>query len=304
MPQPKLEVVPTGESRALIYKIDRDLWPVYHYHPEIDILLILKNHGEFISGDYIGRLEPGTLIMNGPNIPHALHATEANEHEWSRPAVAVIQFSRESLGEDLLAKIELQEIHRFLEEARFGFEFFGATRLAARDIILGMADLSELERIIEFLKLLRLLANSSDRQRMASPAYSPSLRDRDITRIDTVIRYLQVHKCDPVTLEQIAALVHMSPKSFCRFFKTNTGKTLIQYVNELRIGEACKKLMETDQAIIEISFDVGFNNLSNFNRRFRALKKRSPREFREQARQNPDFQKTPLPAKKSFVEAH
>ena len=208
---------------------------------------------------------------------------------------------RESLGEDLLAKIELQEIHRFLEEARFGFEFFGATRLAARDIILGMADLSELERIIEFLKLLRLLANSSDRQRMASPAYSPSLRDRDITRIDTVIRYLQVHKCDPITLEQIAALVHMSPKSFCRFFKTNTGKTLIQYVNELRIGEACKKLMETDQAIIEIAFDVGFNNLSNFNRRFRALKHRSPREFRELARQNPNFQNIPLPAQKTFA---
>ena len=79
MARPKLEYVPTGESRALIYKIDRDLWPVYHYHPEIDIILILKNHGEFISGDYIGRMEPGTLIMNGPNIPHALHAVEEDE---------------------------------------------------------------------------------------------------------------------------------------------------------------------------------------------------------------------------------
>ena len=301
MAKPKLEVVPTGESRALIYKIDRDLWPVYHYHPEIDIILILKNHGEFISGDYIGRMEPGTLIMNGPNIPHALHATEAEEHEWSRPAVAVIHFSRKSLGEALLAKIEMQEIHRFLEEARYGFEFFGATRIAARDMIFSMADLSELERIIEFLNLLRLLAKSSERQPMASPAYSPSLRERDIGRIDTVIRYLQVHKSETITLEQIATLVHMSPKSFCRFFKTNTGKTLIQYVNELRIGEACKRLMQTEQAIIEIAFDVGFNNLSNFNRRFRALKNRSPREFRELAKQDPDFQNIPLPDKKTFV---
>ena len=301
MTQPKLEVVPTGESRVLIYKIDRDLWPVYHYHPEIDILLMLKNHGEFISGDYIGRMEPGTLIMNGPNIPHALHATEADERDWSRPAVAVIQFSRKSLGEELLAKIEMREIHQFLEEARYGFEFFGDTRVAAREIMLAMAEMSELERIIELLKLLRLLARSTHRQRMASPAYSPSLRDRDIGRIDTVIRYLQAHKSETIKLEQIATLVHMSPKSFCRFFKTNTGKTLIQYVNELRIGEACKKLMQTKQAIIEIAFDVGFNNLSNFNRRFRALKNRSPREFRELAKQDQGFQNIPLPAQKTFV---
>jgi len=301
MAQPKLEVVPTGESRALIYKIDRDLWPVYHYHPEIDIILILKNHGEFISGDYVGQLKPGTLIMNGPNIPHALHAMEADEQDWSRPAVAVIQFSRKSLGEDLLAKIEMREIDQFLEEARYGFEFFGDTRVTAREMMLSMAEMSELERIIELLKLLLLLAKSTQRQRMASPAYSPSLRERDIGRIDTVIRYLQAHKSEAITLEQIAMLVHMSPKSFCRFFKTNTGKTLIQYVNELRIGEACKRLMQTEQAIIEIAFDVGFNNLSNFNRRFRALKNRSPREFRELAKQDSIFQNIPLPAQKSFT---
>ncbi len=301
MARPKLELVPTGESRALIYKIDRDLWPVYHYHPEIDILLILKNHGEFISGDYIGRLEPGTLIMNGPNIPHALHTSETEEREWDRPAVAVIQFSRKSLGEDLLAKVEMQEIHHFLEDARNGFEFFGETRIAAKKIMLSMADLSELERVIELFRLLHLLAKSPERQEMASAAYSPSLRDRDINRIDTIIRYLQAHKSEPITLEQVAAMVHMSPKSFCRFFKTNTGKTLIQYVNELRIGEACEKLMQTDQAIIEIAFDVGFNNLSNFNRRFKALKSRSPREFRKLARHNPDFQDLPLPAQKTFA---
>ena len=115
-----------------------------------------------------------------------------------------------------------------------------------------------------------------------------------------MIRYLQVHKSETITLEQIATLVHMSPKSFCVFSKP-PGKTLIQYVNELRIGEACKRLMQTEQAIIEIAFDVGFNNLSNFNRRFRALKNRSPREFRELAKQDPDFQNIPLPDKKTFV---
>ncbi|MEM9282777.1 MAG: hypothetical protein AAGA96_13195, partial [Verrucomicrobiota bacterium] len=75
MARPQLEFIPTGPSQALIFKIDRDIWPVYHYHPEFDILLSLKDHaGEFVSGDHIGRLREGTLFMNGPNIPHALHS--------------------------------------------------------------------------------------------------------------------------------------------------------------------------------------------------------------------------------------
>ena len=285
MARPQLEFIPTGPSRAMIFKIDQDIWPVYHYHPEYYILLSLKDHGgEYLSGDHIGRLRRGTLIMNGPNIPHALHSGKPDESDWASPSLAVIQFSRESLGEDLLRKHELQPVREFLDEARFGFEFHGATAEEASTLMLAMEHQNSFERFVQLLRILHLFAASVEKRSLASPAYSHSLKERDITRLDEVLGYLRKNKTGTVTLEEAAAVAKMSPKSFCRFFKANTGKTLVEYLHELRIGEACRLLLETDRTISEIALDCGFNNLSNFNRRFRELKEMTPREYR---RQNP-----------------
>ena len=285
----------------MVFKIDRDIWPVYHYHPEIDILLSLKDHrGRFISGDYTGPMERGTLIMNGPNIPHALHSGLADDEDWSKPSLAVIQFSEASLGEDLLERHELKPVRDFLQAARYGFEFFGETRHRAAELILAMQDQGELERFIQLLRLLRLLAESTERRVLASPAYSPSLRDRDISRLDRVIRHLHQSKSRALHLEDVAEVANLTPKSFCRFFRANTGKTLVQYVNALRVGEACRLLLETNAPVTEIAFQVGFNNLSNFNRRFRELKEMSPREYRSRLSIDASRQYQPMPEARVF----
>ncbi|MCB1061658.1 MAG: helix-turn-helix domain-containing protein [Verrucomicrobiae bacterium] len=285
----------------MVFKIDRDIWPVYHYHPEIDILLSLKDHrGRFISGDYTGPMERGTLIMNGPNIPHALYSGLADDEDWSKPSLAVIQFSEASLGEDLLERHELKPVRDFLQAARYGFEFFGETRHRAAELILAMQDQGELERFIQLLRLLRLLAESTERRVLASPAYSPSLRDRDISRLDRVIRHLHQSKSQALRLEDVAEVANLTPKSFCRFFRANTGKTLVQYVNALRVGEACRLLLETNAPVTEIAFQVGFNNLSNFNRRFRELKEMSPREYRSRLSIDASRQYQPMPEARVF----
>ncbi len=285
MARPQLEVIPTGPSQALVFKIDQDIWPVYHYHPEYDILLSLKDHaGEFLSGDHIGRLGRGTLIMNGPNIPHALHSGWPDEGDPLRPSLAVIQFSRESLGTDLLRKQEMQPVREFLDAADRGFEFHGESARRAAGLILEMERQTPFERYVQLLRLLHHFAASEERHPLASPAFSPSLKARDISRLDRVLGYLRHHKTEAITLDRAAAAAKMSPKSFCRFFKANTGKTLVEYVHELRIGEACRLLLETDLPVSEIALECGFNNLSNFNRRFRGIKGTAPREYR---RQNP-----------------
>ncbi len=301
MAKPQLEVIPSTGARAMIFKIDRDVWPVYHYHPEFDILLSLKDHrGRFLSGDHVGALERGTLIMNGPNIPHALHSGRPDEEEWDRPSLAVIQFSEASLGEDFLQRHEMKPVREFLHAARYGFEFFGKTRDRAAELILAMRDQDEFERSLQLLRLLRLMGESEEKRVLASPAYSPSLRDRDISRLDGVIRFLHESKNHEVRLEEVAKVAGLAPKSFCRFFRANTGKTLIQYVNELRVGEACRLLLETGEPVTDIAFRVGFNNLSNFNRRFRELKGVSPREFRARGDIDPSRQQEPLPEAQVF----
>jgi AraC-like DNA-binding protein len=137
---------------------------------------------------------------------------------------------------------------------------------------------------VQLLRLLQHFAVSEEKRPLASPAFSPSLKASDISRLDEVLAWLRRHRADPITLARAASVAKMSPKSFCRFFKANTGKTLVGYLHELRVGEASRQLLETNRPVSEIALDCGFNNLSNFNRRFLGLKGMTPREFR---RRNP-----------------
>jgi hypothetical protein len=89
--RPQLEYIPTSGRRSFVFKIDRDVWPVYHFHPELDLLLVLKNTGTYISGDFIGRMEPGSLFLNGPNVPHALHPAEADEADHAEAEARIAE---------------------------------------------------------------------------------------------------------------------------------------------------------------------------------------------------------------------
>lgn len=295
MAQPQLEFIPRTGRKSFVYKIDRDIWPVYHFHPEFDILLVLKNTGDFISGDHIGRMAPGTLIMNGPNVPHALHPAEPDEKNWDRPSLAVLQFSADSLGWDLLGKDEMAVVRNFFDSAGRGFEFHGQGRSQAETLMLAMREQDDLERLASFLRLLGILAKCEDREPLASEGYRPSLRQSQIDRVDRVVRFLHQNKTSKVALEDVAAVANLSPRGFCRFFKTNVGKTFGQYLQELRVGEACRMLLETELPVTEVALESGFFNVSNFNRRFREQKGMTPREFRLRGRLDESFQSQPMP---------
>jgi len=283
----KLEIISTCQMSSFSFKVDTDMWPVWHFHPEYDILLILKNTGHYLNGDYIGDLKPGTLVIVGPNIPHAFHPAEVDDNDPQKPSTMVLQFSTVSLGREFLQKPEMAHIAHFLEEASRSFEFFGETRRRSEEIILGMSESSEIKRFTELILLLDLLANSpaEERQQLVSPLYSPSLNKESVSKIDLVSRYIVNNLNKRITLNDAAELSLMSPKSFSRFFKKNTGKNFVQYVNEMRIAKACRQLIETNDSISTICYEAGFNALSNFNRRFQEVKNMTPREFRVKYRE-------------------
>ena len=292
MALPQLEYISNFGNRSFLYKLDRDVWPVYHFHPEVDLILILKNTGEFISGDRIGRMEPGTLFLNGPNVPHAVHPTEAPEEDWDRPSVAVLHFSEASIGKELLDRDEMALIRDFLrEDISRGFEFHGETRQEVADFMMAMQDQDDLERYVSFLKVLHLLAKTSERTPLASEGYRPSLRAGNIERVDRVVQFLKAHRSEPLTLDQVASVASLTPKAFCRFFRSATGRTLVQYLHELRVGEACRLLLETEMSISEVALDSGFPSLAHFNRKFRDLKGEAPSAFRKRSRLEPAFQR-------------
>ena len=253
----------------------------WHYHPEIELTLITRSRGRRFVGDSIEPYEDGDLVLLGPNLPH----TWDSDPRRKGPHEAVFcQFTPEFLGPDFLRAPELAAVRRLLDRSTRGLRFSGRTQKAAARKMDGMERLQGLARLAALLEVLDLLARSREWRPLSSREFIPALRRGDAERIDRVCRHLNERCAERVTLAEAAAVAHLSIPAFSRSFRRKTGRTLVAYLNELRTGLACRGLMESERSISEIAFDSGFNNLSNFNRRFRALKGMSPREFRRQFR--------------------
>jgi AraC-like DNA-binding protein len=281
--QAQLELIDECRTRMFRYKRDANIWPVYHYHPEYDLLLFPKNTGQFILGDCIETVEPGSVIVNGPHLPHAFHAFEPDENDDERPACVVLQFSTKSLGQSFLDREEMASTRVFLERARLGMKYTGEPRERVAELMMEFEDLNDAQRLAQLLTIFDILAHApaADCRSLVSPGYSVGLTERSVGKIDIVTRYIHENLGNPIQQEDVAALVHMSAASFSRFFKRHTGRTYVQYLNEMRIGAACRELINTDKSVTEVAFDSGFSTLSNFNRRFRDIKQSTPSRFRQ-----------------------
>ena len=143
-----------------------------------------------------------------------------------------------------------------------------------------MEDLEGLPRLLALLGILQELARSREARPLASAGFVPSLRKADVERIDRVLSFLSERFDGDVSLPETARAAHLSVPAFSRFFKRRTGRTFVGYVTELRLGRACRLLIETDRAVSDIAYSSGFNNLSNFNRRFLEARRMSPRDYR------------------------
>lgn len=281
----QLEILSDLQTRSFIYKLDTNLWPVWHHHPEYDILLNLKHTGHYINGDYIGELKPGTLVITGPNHPHAFHAsdTELDEYNPDKPAMAVIQFSKESMGSALFDRHETMHISEFLNDSSRSFEFTGKTRDQIHKLIIDMEPMDAFQRYTQVIQVLDTMARAprKDRKKLVSPLYTPNLNQKTVSKVDLITQHISNNLDRAISLDEAAEICMMSPKSFSRFFKRNTGKTFVHYLNELRIAQACRRLSESKGSVSNICYDSGFNTLSNFNRRFQELKGMTPREYRK-----------------------
>ena len=153
-------------------------------------------------------------------------------------------------------------------------------------ILDGLA--SEPESFMRFLKFLKILydLSRSDYRILASSSFSHAERNPESRRVQKVKQFINDHYTEPLRLDELARLVGMTPTSFSRFFKLRTGKSLSDYVLDIRLGFAARSLVDTTRNVSEICFECGFNNLSNFNRIFKSRRGVTPKEFRAMYKKN------------------
>ncbi|MPZ28021.1 MAG: helix-turn-helix domain-containing protein [Micromonosporaceae bacterium] len=254
----------------------------WHYHPELELALITEGSGTRIVGDSVESYRPGDLTLIGAELPHTyLAAPGGGEHE-----AIVVQFRRDFLGSQLLTHPEFAGLARLLDRAARGLWFEPEPRLAAR--LWALATAPPPERTLELLGLLVRLAGDQSARVLATAPGAPRLSGPARRRIEAVCSYLQAAYPQPVRLADVAAVAHLTPAALSRFFRRALGRTLTDYLTELRIAEACRLLTGTELPIATIAARSGYPNLANFHRRFRALKGTSPRAYRRAGTRDAD----------------
>ncbi|WP_122581340.1 AraC family transcriptional regulator [Pseudomonas viridiflava] len=253
----------------------------WNHHPEFEIHLIRRGSGKLVAGDYIGGFEAGHVALIGPDLPHDWIGDLApGEHLPGRDVV--LQFDGAALLALRKTLPELGELQRLFEQARRGIEFTGATAVQAARLMEDIGTAQGLERLILFLQLINTLvkAPSQDAHLLASSCYAPTLDARSAERINKAFDYLLSELTNDIRLSVIAQRLEMTDPGFSRFFKRNTGHGFIDLMRKLRIQRACRLLLQSDMSVSDICFEVGYANLSNFNRHFRVETGQTPSDYR------------------------
>jgi AraC-like DNA-binding protein len=254
----------------------------WHFHPEFQLTLVLRSSGHRLVGDNITPLKPGDLVLVGANLPHVWQQDGARDHSSRAVHAVVVRFLETFLGNDFLEVPESAPVRRLLKRAARGLYVTGRTRDAVAARLQTLPGLSGLRRVAELLVILDVLAGSDELRPIASAGFVPELSTGDQTRMERVCHYINAHLEEPIDREHVAAEASLSVGAFSRFFRLRTGKTLPEYVNELRVGRACRLLADESRKITDIALECGFRNLANFNRRFREIARMTPRDYRRQ----------------------
>lgn len=256
----------------------------WHTHPEYELILVLESNGYRIVGDNIADLQPGDLVLVGPDLPHIWQNSAHGPGPQAVHAI-LLQFQQSLLSDGLLRLPALAHVRRLLDRAASGIHFFDTTQTAVSELMRQMQGMEPYEQFVQLLKILGILADSPHSRTLASPGLIPKSVHYDQERMNRVLEFIADHLDECVRLKDAAKVMNLSEHGFSRFFRMHTGRTFPSFVNELRIGRACRLLIETDKSVAEISYECGFGNLSNFNRQFLLTKKLSPRIFRRQMQQ-------------------
>jgi AraC-like DNA-binding protein len=275
--------IPKSQKEFIRFQEDRGphFFDKLHQHPQLQLTLILEGKGQFLSGDYVGRFQPGDVFFLGENVPHVFRSDPEYFELESELIVAgnTVFFDFQALGKAVLEVEELNSLQKFREMTGSCVQVKGEILGELSKILTVFSTFQGLERFLFGIKFFTLL-DSAKAELIPLNQSSPNLNERDGTRMNQVMQFLLENRFQAISLDETAEKANLSKEAFCRFFKLRTGKTFTQYLQQLRIAEAQKLLIETDLGIAEIAFRVGYENLSYFNRSFKKLVTKSPRDYR------------------------
>ncbi len=280
--KPSLEKIVPEFGSSFFYetfskeKINKD--PIWHYHPEIEIVYVNGGTGKRQIGSHMSYYRNGALMLIGSNLPHCgfTDSFTGNSSE------TIIQMLPDFLGASFFQIPEMNTLGKLVAQAKKGIVYHGDTKRRIGAQIESLKNLDPFEKLIGILQVMKEMAKTKDYTILNAEGFIIETEIQDNNRINLIFNFVQEEFTRPIPLDEIADKVSMSVPGFCRYFKKITGKTFVQFVNEYRLVHAAKLLHEKQISITDICYESGFSNFSHFNKLFKKFTGRTPSEYRNE----------------------
>lgn len=276
--------IPKTEKESFKVQDDKldHLYDRLHTHPEIQLTYVIKSSGMRFIGHNVNNFYPDEIYIIGPDIPHMFRNHQEYYRQKKTAHCFSVFFREESFGEMFAAVPELTKVKELIRMSALGIKMGPEYARVFKNEFLALKQLTGFKRFQYFLNLLYKLSNSSGLEMISPSNLQQQENEEEGMRLNKIITYITQNFQEKITINEVAREANLSTSAFCRYFKLHTRKSFITFLNEFRIGIACKILLERDKNISEICYRTGFNNISNFNRQFKAATGFSPSQYLKQ----------------------
>ncbi|AOW10318.1 AraC family transcriptional regulator [Flavobacterium gilvum] len=255
----------------------------FHSHPELELVYIKESYGKRIVGNSVEPFVSGDMVFLGSDIPHVWLNDEIYYKGINtlKAEAIVVYFNKDIFGPIFYELKETQKISSLFNQATRGLSITGKTNEIIAKKLEKLVHKKNFEIIIGLFEILSILSESDDISFVNNEAYIPANNQTKNDRLSDVFEYVKVNFKQDISLDEIAKIANLTPTSFCRMFKAKTQKHFVEYLNEIRVSNACKFLIETDMGMSEIAYECGYKTASNFNKLFKKLTGTTPKEYRK-----------------------
>lgn len=276
--------LPVPDNKSIIVKEERlqHFYPHLHRHHEVQLTWVIKGEGTLVADNSMHTFHSNEIYWIGANQSHVFKSEPSyfENKAGSKTHAIDIFFSPDSQLSSFFSLPEAKRLKTFAQQHDSGFRVPQPLVAEASELMLLVANTSGIEQLINFISLLKKLSGIDQVNPLSSETSSYKYSDNEGIRIGTIYNYIMQHYHEQISLEEVARLAFMTPQAFCRYFKKHTHHTLVTFINQVRINEACKKLVDNKyESIASVAYNTGFNSITNFNRVFKSVTKKSPKEY-------------------------
>ncbi|MHA4812045.1 helix-turn-helix domain-containing protein [Flavitalea flava] len=280
----KTEITPRLNSYVSVLKREEPFFQSpFHCHPELELVYVTQSFGKRIIGNSVEPFDAGDMVFLGSNVPHVWLNDEIYYKEiTSLQAGAIVVYFNKGIFSEIFYQLqETNKLNVFFSKATRGLSIMGKTNGIVAQKLEILTKKKNFDLVVGLLEILSILADSEEIAFINNEAYTPATTSSQSNRLTDVFRYVKEHYSEDISLSCIAKVANLTPQSFCRLFKNKMNKHFVEYLNDIRVSNACKLLIETDMSISQVAFDCGYNTVSNFNKLFKKITGLAPKEYKK-----------------------